>query len=564
MRGVGGGAGLPFLRADALQVARQGGRVVSRAAFLAEIEELASLLPDQPYVVNFCADRYRFAVGWAAAMLRRQITLLPASRDAAAVAALGADYPALYVLADDDDACAMAPAGFAYPALKGAAGGSRAPAFPPDQIAAVLFTSGSTGRPQASPRRWGRLVAGSLAAGKALGIHRHAGAALIATVPHGHSYGLESAVVLPLQHGLLLTADRPFFPADVTAALSGDGPPGVLVTTPVHLRALTQEAAMHAERPSPVRVGFVLSATAPLSMERAAAAEAAFGAPVFEIYGCSEAGQLATRRTTDGPVWRCLDGFRLWHDAAGCWASGPHEDDVLLADQIEQEGDSGFILRGRTADLVNVAGKRSSLAYLTHELTSVPGVEDGVFLQPESEAADAAEAGSTPRLIAVAVAPGLDAPTIIARLRARIDAAFLPRPLYLVSFLPRNMLGKLPRSEILGLIGSGPARAGEAAAPAPEPMLLSFPDDLPAARGHFPGDPIVPGAVLLDRVLPMIFPDGWSGEIEAAKFHSPVRPGDTVSLSYRTQGNATRFECRLTGSAKLVLSGALRSPFPSR
>ena len=94
----------------------------------------------------------------------------------------------------------------------------------------------------------------------------------------------------------------------------------------------------------------------------AARAEAAFSAPVFEIYGCSEAGQLATRRTVDGPVWRCLDGFRLYTDAAGCWAAGPDEADVLLADEIEPVGDGGFILRGRTADLVNVAGKRSSLA----------------------------------------------------------------------------------------------------------------------------------------------------------------------------------------------------------
>ena len=97
--------------------------------------------------------------------------------------------------------------------------------YPPShrtRSAAVLFTSGSTGRPNPSPRRWGRLVAGSLAAGAALGVERFPGAALIATVPHAHSYGLESAVMLPLQHGLLLTAERPFFPADVAAALDRD------------------------------------------------------------------------------------------------------------------------------------------------------------------------------------------------------------------------------------------------------------------------------------------------------------------------------------------------------
>ncbi len=61
---------LPFLRDPGDLVARRGTSVISRVAFLADIEELAELLPDRPYIVNFCADRYRFSVAWAAAMLR--------------------------------------------------------------------------------------------------------------------------------------------------------------------------------------------------------------------------------------------------------------------------------------------------------------------------------------------------------------------------------------------------------------------------------------------------------------------------------------------------------------
>ena len=548
----------PFLGDGANAVARKDAKLVPRAKFLAEIEELADLLPDRPHLINFCADRYRFTVAWAAAMLRAQITLLPSSRDAATVTALRADYPALYVLIDDD-AGDLPGLGFKYPKLVGAGGGSQVLAFTPDQIAAVLFTSGSTGRPNPNPRRWGRLVAGSLAAGAALGLQRHKGAALVATVPHAHSYGLESAVMLPLQHGLLLTADRPFFPADVAAALDGDQP-GILITTPVHLRALVGDAATTEPEQgfgAPVRAGFVLSATAPLSAQLAARAETAFSAPVFEIYGCSEAGQVATRRTIEGPVWRCLHGFHMRQDDAGTWASGPDEDDVLLADEIELTGDGDFILQGRTADMVNVAGKRSSLAYLTRHLTAIEGVEDGVFLMPDDEAA-----GPPTRLAAVVVAPGVEAATILAALRERIDPAFLPRPLHIAEALPRDTLGKLPRSEILRLLGS--AQAVSAAPPATHPILLRFPADHPAGPGHFPGNPTVPGAVLLDALVAALSPTGWSGEIESAKFHHPVRPGDTVEVSYRTEGNATRFECRVTMSNQLVLSGGLRSIFPSR
>ena len=57
---------------------------------------------------------------------------------------------------------------------------------------------------------------------------------------------------------------------------------------------------------------FLLCATAPLSPQLAAEAEARFRAPLHEIYGCTEAGQIATRRpiatlectTSRGPPWR--------------------------------------------------------------------------------------------------------------------------------------------------------------------------------------------------------------------------------------------------------------------
>lgn len=506
-------------------VARRGEALITRVRFLGEIAALARSLPDRAFVVNLCADRVRFAIGLAASMLRGQVTLLPGDGSARAVGELLPAYPALYALVDfaaDDLPCPC----FRYPDAD-CAESAAVPAFPAEQVAAILFTSGSTGRPAPSVRRWGRLVAGSDAAGVALGAARHRGAVVVATVPHAHSYGLESAVMLPLRHGMLLDAGRPFFPADVAAALRGSG---VLVTTPVHLRALADQAAT---------AGFVLSATAPLSDELARQAEAAFGAPVFEIYGCSEAGQLATRRTIEGPVWRCLDGFGLRHDAAGSWASGPGEEDVLLADRIEPVS-RGFVLRGRAADQVNIAGKRGSLAHLTSQLIAIKGVEDGVFVAPEDAP------GTASRLAALVVAPGLDAATILAALRERIDPAFLPRPLRVVQALPRDALGKLPRAAVWGmLVADGRT-------------LVRFAADHPAGPGHFPGNPIIPGAALLDALLPALGAQGEGMRIDAVKFHHPVRPGEAIEVSV----TGTRFEGRLAGSEQLVISGAMRPISP--
>jgi len=126
----------------------------------------------------------------------------------------------------------------------------------------------------------------------------------------------------------------------------------------------------------------------------------------------------------------------------GCIAQGGHVGrPTPLADVVEIIDREHFLLHGRTADLVNIAGKRNSLGYLNHQLNAIPGVLDGAFFVREDT--DESLAGSG-RLAALVVAPGIDAATIIHALRERIDPVFLPRPLLLVERLPRNETGKLP------------------------------------------------------------------------------------------------------------------------
>jgi len=101
---------------------------------------------------------------------------------------------------------------------------------------------------------------------------------------------------------------------------------------------------------------------------------------------------------------------------------------------------------------------------------------------------------------------------------------------------------------------------------APEPVgaegmrsvLIRVAADHPCGEGHFPGNPIVPGAVLLDEVLATIEsetgrpPTAWT--VVAAKFSHPVRPGQPLRLSFEPGiAGAVRFECTL--GDKVVLSG---------
>ena len=150
----------------------------------------------------------------------------------------------------------------------------------------------------------------------------------------------------------------------------------------------------------------------------------------------------------------------MWDAGEHAMVAGGHvEKPTPLADVIEVLGDgTRFLLHGRSADLVNIAGKRNSIGYLDHQLTAIEGVEDGAFFLP-----DEAEPDGVTRLAAFAVAPRLEAGAILAALRARIDPVFLPRPLVLVARLPRQLTGKLPRESLLALArehGIGTARRG--------------------------------------------------------------------------------------------------------
>lgn len=73
---------------------------------------------------------------------------------------------------------------------------------------------------------------------------------------------------------------------------------------------------------------------------------------------------------------------------------------------------------------------------------------DGAMLQ-----LDACDVTGVRRIAALAVAPGLDAATILDALRNSVDPIFLPRRLRIVDALPRNETGKLPRDALLRLLG---------------------------------------------------------------------------------------------------------------
>lgn len=415
-------------------------RLIRVGEFLSDVRRLADSLPDRRFVLNRCTDRYGFAVGFAAAMLRRQTNLLPPNSTSDLIGRLRHQYDGMYCLTDGSEPADVETIVYRRAPSDGRSE-PRVPLVSETQVAAVIFTSGSTGQPVPHDQTWGGLVRSALAGIDRLGLRALRGMGVLGTVPPQHMFGLEATVLMAMQGGLRLHSGRPFFAADICSDLEALPRPRGLVTTPVHLRVLLAEPG---ELPP---LDFLLCATAPLSPQLAAQAEKRFRIPLYEIYGCTEAGKIATRRPVQAQEWQLLPGVVLREKEGGTWASGGHiEKEALLGDVIELLGQNRFLLHGRTSDLINIAGKRTSLAALNYHLNSIDGVRDGAFVMPEEED------GTVTRLMAFVVAPGLDGETILAALRQRIDTAFLPRPLCFVESLPRNETGKLPRIALEDLV----------------------------------------------------------------------------------------------------------------
>lgn len=484
----------------------------------AEVAELAGRVAAALGPAERCLLRCEGRVGFTAALLaclhsgRRVV--LPASAAPAAIAAAGADLVLHDGAGGDLDLRTLAPAPPIWPCEP-----------PAGRVFLTLTTSGSTGEPKQVDKTVGQLFGEARLLAQTFAID--SADVIVASVPPMHIYGLLFGVLVPLVSGAVMTDDTPAYPDTIAGRLARAS---VLVSVPTQLRALASVTSLS----RPPRV--VFSSGGPLLPSTAEALET-LGVEPIEVLGSTETGGIAWRQQRRDPRWTPMPGVvvsavegRMFVDSPFLAPDAPRP--WAADDAVEMDG-ARFHHLGRVDDVVKVAGRRVSLAAVIRALLDDPDVRDATVLALPDEARGTA-------LHALVVCE--DEAAVRGRLRERLDP--LPR-LHRVPGLPREPNGKLPMVRVRALLDSL----------LPQPLvvddqvatgLLPFPPDHPSTRGHFPGQPLIPGAALLEamaRAAAGVWP-GRPARVEVATFTRPVLPGTAPALTLRREPGRVRAELR--------------------
>jgi acyl-coenzyme A synthetase/AMP-(fatty) acid ligase len=425
-------------RADGLAVCADGARSVTWREFVLQVGAIARALrprAQRRWLVH-CEHPLNFAAALLALLHEGRTAVVAPGLQPATVELLRPAYEA--VLGDG-----------AQPLIDLRSLAAAAVEFRPIDARAArieLYTSGSSAEPKCVPKTLHQLEteARGLEAlwGSSLG-----GAALVATVPHHHIYGLLFRLIWPLAAARRFDAALCADPELLIARLEHHGD-AALVSSPAHLTRLPQLLALERLKACTRRI---FSSGGPLPAQLGAEYQRRLGAAPTEVYGSTESGGIAWREqdgSDESAAWRPFPAIELASDAQGALSlRSPYLADdgwLVMGDAAELLPDGRFRLKGRLDRVVKVEGKRVSLPELEHALRQHPWV---------CEAAVVPLAGSKQSLGAVVILrepgrAGAGRQRLVAALRehllSRFERVLVPRHWRFVPQLPTDERGKLP------------------------------------------------------------------------------------------------------------------------
>ncbi len=357
--------------------------------------------------------------------------------------------------------------------LHGVAG--RKAVAPPsvNDVALVLHTSGSTGRPKRVPLAHANLSisAGNVARSYALGSDDVA----LCVMPLFHVHGLVASTLATLSTGGTVVVPGKFNPLSFWRVANDCGVTWYSAVPTLHQLLLARVDPASPRPAGAEKLRFIRSCSASLPPQLMQDLETAFGAPVLEAYGMSEAAhQMSTNPLPPAPrkpgsVGRGTDvrisimdneGRHLPTGARGevviqgpnvirGYENNPEANASSFVDGWFRTGDQGFLdedgyltLVARIKELINRGGEKISPREIDEVLLAHPAVSEAVcFGVPHPTWGEEVAA-------AVVVRDAVTEAELLAYCRERLADFKRPKQIHITDAIPRTATGKIQRGAV--------------------------------------------------------------------------------------------------------------------
>jgi acyl-CoA synthetase (AMP-forming)/AMP-acid ligase II len=342
-----------------------------------------------------------------------------------------------------------------------------------DSVALVLHTSGSTGRPKRVPLAHANLSisAGNVARHYALGPDDVA----MCVMPLFHVHGLVASTLATLSTGGTVVVPSKFSPLSFWRVAKDHGVTWYSAVPTIHQLLLARVTDPSSRPAGTERLRFIRSCSAALPPQVMHSLEAAFGAPVLEAYGMTEAAHqmssnpLPPAARKPGSVGRGTDVQISIMDAAGThlptgergevvikgpnvirgYENNPEANAKSFVDGWFRTGDQGFLdeqgyltLVARIKELINRGGEKISPREIDEVLLAHPSVAEAVcFGVPHQTWGEEVAA-------AVVVRENVTESELLAYCKERLADYKRPKQIHITDTIPRTATGKIQRGVV--------------------------------------------------------------------------------------------------------------------